>query len=115
MLLRPGTQTGVMLMYDGDAILIGYGEPTYDAYGNEIQTEIRTPVYVMPGGVYASEFYAAGQNNLHPSISFRIANRADYNGERLIEYEGRTYTIIRPDWNPQHDGITLICEERING
>jgi len=101
-------------MYDSDAVLIGYGTPAYDEYGNEIQTEIRTPVFVQPSGVYSSEFYAAGQNNLHPDITFKISNRADYNGERLIEYEGKTYTVIRPDWTAQRDGILLICEERIN-
>ena len=41
-------------MYDGVATLIGYGEPTYDEYLNEVPTEIRTEVFVQPRGVYQS-------------------------------------------------------------
>jgi hypothetical protein len=44
-----------------------------------------------------------------------MTNRADYDGEKLIEWNGKVYTIIRADWTAQRDNIRLICEERING
>lgn len=100
-------------MYDDVAYLIRYGAPTYDEYGNEILAETRTQIYVQPQSVYSSEFYNAGQNGLHPTITFAIANKADYSGEELIEYQGKLYTVIRPDWRAQRDAIRLICEERI--
>lgn len=101
-------------MYDGTAVLKAYGEPTFDAAGNEIPTITETTVFVQPRGVYSSEFYNAAQLGLKPSVTLFIANKADYHDEKVIEYEGRDYDVIRVDWSAQRDGISLICEERVN-
>lgn len=101
-------------MYDGTATLKAYGEPTFDEAGNEIPSIQETTVYVQPRGVYQSEFYNAAQLGLKPSITLYIANRADYNGEKVLEYEGTEYDVIRVDWSAQRDGISLVCEERVN-
>jgi len=101
-------------MYDGIAILKAYGEPTYDGYGNEFIPEIDTTVFVQPRGVYQSEFYNAAQLGLKPSITLYMTNRADYDGQKVLAYEGKEYSVIRVDWSAQRDGISLVCEERIN-
>lgn len=100
-------------MYDNIAYLMGESSKTYDEYGNEKITYEKRKVYVMPRGVYSSEFYNAAQAGLHPEITFEMTNRADYNNERLIEFEGVVYNIIRPDWNAQKDKISLVCEKRV--
>lgn len=100
-------------MYDSIATLKGEPTSTYDEYGNEVITYKDTQVYVMPKGVYQAEYYNAGQLGLHPSITFVLANKADYNGEKLIEWNGVYYDVIRTDWTAQRDSISLICEERI--
>lgn len=100
-------------MYDNVAILKSNPVATYDSDGNEVITYSDTTVFVMPRGVYASEFYSAGQLNLQPSITLTLTNKADYNGEKLLEYEGELYNVIRPDWTAQRDSISLICERRI--
>lgn len=101
-------------MYEDVATLISYGTTTYDEYGNaSIETE-KTTVYVKTRGVYQSEYYNAAQLGLKPSITFEIANREDYNGEKVLEYNGRVFTVIRADWTADRDGISLICEERTN-
>ena len=100
-------------MYDGIATLISYGTATYDSYGNELITETTSDVYVQPRGVYQSEFYNASQLGLKPSLTLYIANRADYNDQKVIRYNGKEYTVIRADWTAQRDGISLICEERV--
>lgn len=100
-------------MYDSVATLKGEPVATYDEYGNEVITYTETTVYVQPRSIYASEFYNAAQAGLHPSITFTLTNRADYNGEKLVEWEGTTYNVVRVDWNAQRDAISLICEERI--
>lgn len=100
-------------MYDGVATLKEYGEPTYDRYGNEEQHVSERTVYVQPRGVYQSEFYNAAQLGLKPTLTLYMANRIDYNDEKVIEYEGKEYNVIRVDWNAQRDGISLICEERV--
>ena len=100
-------------MYDSIATLKGEPTVTYDTYGNEVITYQDSQVYVMPRGVYNAEFYNAAQAGLHPSITFELTNRADYHGEKLIEWNGVYYDVIRTDWTAQRDKISLICEERI--
>lgn len=100
-------------MYDSIATLKGEPTVTYDTYGNEVITYKDNQVYVMPRGVYNAEFYNAAQAGLHPSITFVLTNKADYNGEKLIEWQGVLYNVIRTDWTAQRDSISLICEERI--
>ena len=101
-------------MYDGVATLRAYGTPTFDAYGNEVPTITETEVFVQPRGVYQSEFYNAAQLGLKPSLTLYIANREDYDGQKVLEYEGKDYNVIRVDWTAQRDSISLICEERVH-
>lgn len=101
-------------MYDSVATLKGAPTVSFDEYGNEIITYTEKTVYVQPRGVFNSEFYNAAQLGLHPSVTFVLANKADYNGERLLEWESKLYNVIRTDWTAQRDAISLICEERVN-
>lgn len=101
-------------MYDSIATLKAYGTPTFDQYGNEIQTITETEVFVQPRGVYQSEFYNAAQAGLHPSVTLYMTNREDYHGEKVLDFEGKSYNVIRVDWTAQRDGISLICEERVH-
>lgn len=99
-------------MYDAIATLKKYSAPTFDTYGNEIATVEEREVFVQPRSVYASEFYNAAQAGMKPTLSLYMTNRADYEGEKVVEFEGREYTVIRVDWKAQRDGLYLICEER---
>lgn len=100
-------------MYDTLITLKTQDEATYDEYGNQILTYKDNPVYAMPRSVYSAEFYSAAQAGLHPSITFEISNRADYDGQKLVEWEGKLYDVVRTDWRGQNDKISLICEERV--
>lgn len=100
-------------MYDGIATLISEGDPTYDKYGNATTTKIRKDVFVQPRGVYQSEFYNAAQLGLSPSITLYMTFRGDYDGQKVVEYCGKEYSVIRVDWVAQRDGISLVCEERV--
>lgn len=101
-------------MYDDVAVLKGYGQVAYDKYGNESYTMEETTVYVQPRGVYSSEFYNAAQLGLKPSITFVLANRADYADQPIIKFHDKEYNVIRVDWDAQRDSINLICEERVS-
>ena len=100
-------------MYDGVAILKSYSNEGFDKYGNKTTKEVKRTVFVQPRGVYASEFYNAAQLGLKPSITLYMTNRNDYQGEKVLEFNGKDYSVIRVDWNAQRDGISLICEERV--
>lgn len=100
-------------MYDDIAILKGYELITFDTYGNPVSTIEKTEVFVQPRGVYQSEYYNAAQVGLKPSLTLFIPNRADYGGQKFLEYDGKDYEVIRTDWTAQRDGIALICEEKV--
>lgn len=99
-------------MYDGVAVLIAY-EHAYDEYGRKVPIESRKQVFVQPRGVYASEFYTAQQLGLKPSVTLDMTDQRDYDGQKVLEYNGRRYNVVRVDWTAQRDGISLICEERL--
>ena len=100
-------------MYDGIAILKSYSNEGFDKYGNKTTKEVKRAVFVQPRGVYASEFYNAAQLGLKPSLTLFMTNRNDYQGEKVVEFNGKDYSVIRVDWTAQRDGISLICEERV--
>lgn len=101
-------------MYDSVAVLKRLkNSVTFDEHGNEQVTYIDTLVPVMPRSVYNSEFYNAAQVGLHPSIVLQLANRADYRNEKLVEFEGELYDVIRTDWVAQRDGIALTLQRRV--
>lgn len=60
--------------------------------------------------VYASDFFAAAHAGLRPSAVLILANFADYEGERVVEVEGVTYTVIRR--YRDGDRLELTLEER---
>lgn len=101
-------------MYDNIAYLLKDGAKTYDTYLNEHIERTRRMVYVQPRSVYNGEFYNASIIGLHPSITLTLTNRADYDGETLVEYEGKIYNVIRADWKAQRDSISLVLEEKTN-
>ena len=101
-------------MYDAVAYLLKDDAKTYDTYLNEHITTTRRMVYVQPRSVYNSEFYNASILGLHPSITLTLVNRADYEGEKVVEFEGQLYSVIRADWKAQRDHIDLILEEKTN-
>ena len=100
-------------MYDSVATLKAYGTPTFDEYGNEVPSITETEVFVQPRSVYQSEFYNAAQLGLKPSLTLFLSNRDDYDGQKVLEFEGKEYNVIRVDWTAQRDGISLVCEERV--
>ena len=86
---------------------------TYDDYGNEIETCTDREVFAVPRGVYNAEFYRAAQVGLHPSMTFVLTNREDYQGEKLLIHDDKVFTVIRVDWKAQRDKVELVCEEQI--
>lgn len=103
----------MITVYDSVAILYKDESKTYDTYGNETINRTGHMVYVQPRGIYQAEFYNASQLGLHPSLNLHMANRADYDGEKLVSFDGKMYNIIRVDWTAQRDSIDLVCEERV--
>ena len=69
----------------------------FTGYGAELQREIsgRRKVYANVKTVGYREFYQAAANGLKPTLVFTIALYWEYQGEKMIEYNGELYDVIR--------------------
>lgn len=102
-------------MFEGTAIL-KKAVVTQDENLNEVTTYTERTVFVRPRSVFASEFYQAAAVGLKPALTLVLASFADYDGEKLLEYVGKEYTVTRVYQRPDRDSVELTLEERaVNG
>lgn len=99
-------------MYDGIATLFTAVE-TQDKYGNIIETLTGTDVYVKPRSVYANDFYNAAHAGLKPEVVLVLSNPEDYNGETIVDYNGKRYEVIRVYQKPERDAVELTLQSAI--
>ncbi len=71
---------------------------------NEVPCTVRSVGY--------SEFYAARSAGIEPSVVFVLALAEDYAGEKIVEWNGGRYRVVRT-WM-QGDGIEITCEAATN-
>lgn len=89
---------------------------TQDENLNEVTTYTERTVFVRPRSVFASEFYQAAAVGLKPALTLVLSSFADYDGEKLLEYGGKEYTVTRVYQRPDRDSVELTLEERaVNG
>ena len=68
---------------------------TYDDVGNTVETLTKKQVYVKPKSIKATEFYQAAEVGMKPDFTLVLADYYDYNGEKLVEYNGEMYDVLR--------------------
>lgn len=86
---------------------------TLDASLNQAATYKDRVVFVRPSSVRMAEFYQAANAGLKPELVLVLANFADYEGERVVLYEGKEYTVLRTYRKPDRDSLELTLEERV--
>lgn len=79
-----------------------------EGYGVE-PAQRRTLFCNWEEGVSQNEFYLSNKQGLQATDSVEL-QRADYEGERFAEYQGRRYRVIR-SFPASFDTITLILSE----
>lgn len=57
------------------------------------------------------EYYRAMERDLHPSLVFRLADYAEYKGERQAIFEGNRYRVVRVYIDGQ--AVELTVEEAV--
>lgn len=72
-------------------------------------TEPRRDVFCTVRSVGMNEFYRAHENAMHPTLVFILADEAEYQGEKICEYHGTRYAVIRTYVDRQR--IELTVEE----
>lgn len=71
-------------------------------------TETARTVFAEIRSVGYSEFYAAKSAGIEPSIVFVLADYAEYDGEKIVLFDGKRYRVVRTYTNAQT--IELTCE-----
>lgn len=99
-------------MYDNVASLLKATE-RQDVYGNILEEYTEREVFVKPRSVYANDFYNAATVGLKPEIVLVLNNVADYEGEKMVLFNGELYTVIRTYQRPEKDALELTLERRL--
>lgn len=81
-----------------------------DEIGQFISTEIKHQVFCDVRSITRSEWYDAGRDGMQPSYIFTMF-RHDYNGEKIVEFEGNRYGIYRT-YIDRNEQIELYVEEK---
>lgn len=82
-------------MMDDVCKLIAEDGVTTDEYLNEVPAYSEREVFCRVSGITRSEFYSAATADLQPEWTIRLSDFKDYNGEKLVEYDGEVYSVIR--------------------
>ena len=94
-----------------DVINLISEETQKDKYGMTRTTESKREVFCNVSSVSSSEFFSAHQNNLNAEFRFTMF-RYDYEGEKKVEYDGKTYSVYRTHLNQDSDEIELYVERK---
>ena len=69
-------------------------EQTQDSYGVWRKVYTKRRIFCDIHSVTASEFFEGGRNGLNPEYQFTVF-APDYEGERIVEFNGMTYAVYR--------------------
>lgn len=96
------------MTYDHELILISQNLAAEDELGNQIPAETETVVLCGLKSVGRNEFYSAAVTGLKPELIF-VLHGYEYNGERIVKFEGNRYRVIRTFAN-SFEEVELTCE-----
>jgi SPP1 family predicted phage head-tail adaptor len=82
----------------------------YDEYGVARKTRSSREVYCKVDSVTRAEFFEAGRQGLNPEYRITMFF-GDYNGEAVVGYKGRTYSVYRT-YQAKTDEIELYVERQ---
>ena len=80
-------------------------------YGIQKPVQTFREVFCEVHSVTRSEVFEGGRNGLNPAFQFTIF-QGEYNGETIVEYQGRTFSIYRTYIIPGTDYIELYVERK---
>lgn len=83
---------------------------TSRAHGvHEAVEEDKRPVLCTVKSVRQTEYYAARNTGYKPEIMFELTLEEDYHGESRLEYNGKSYDVIRT-FEPDGGGMEIIAQ-----
>ena len=83
-------------MYDDLIVLVDETETgEKDNYGDKIIQEVRKEVLAQRMSIGMKEFYQAQTDGMKPEIKFKLADCYDYDNQKIVDYEGFRYKVLR--------------------
>ena len=79
-------------------------------YGVWVETTTSRNVFCQVDSVTRAEFFDGGRNGLNPEFRMTLFF-GDYDGEKLVMYNGKTYSVYRT-FQARNDTIELYCERK---
>lgn len=68
---------------------------SYDDVGNTIETIKKTQVFVKPQSIRMKEFYQLAEVGMKADFTLVLADYYDYHDEKIVEYNGTMYDVVR--------------------
>lgn len=84
---------------------------TQDEYGAWQTTVSKRQVFAKTRSVSRLEFFQGGRSGLNPEMQFTIF-AGDYEGETIVEHNGKTYAVYRTYLPEDSDYIELYVERK---
>ena len=92
--------------------LIRQDGSSVDNAGDRVISEISREVFCRLESIGQKEFYQANALGLQPEIKFVLSDYFDYQGEKLISYDSRLYSVLRTF--RKGNEIEIICTREVN-
>jgi len=99
-------------MLANDTIYLITNTESPNTLGDPIKTPTKRLIYADRLSVGRAEFYQAAATGLRPELKFEI-QAIEYQNEATLEYESKTYTIIRT-YKKGLDKLELTCQGVVN-
>lgn len=84
-----------------------------DDYGRAVTEETRRDIFATECGVKRNEFYQAQAIGMTPTVTFQCFG-FDYDDEKIIEYNGREYSVIRT-YPLDGERLEIVCTDIAEG
>lgn len=94
-----------------DVIYLISETKTQNAFGGWTSTEKKSEVFCDVKSVTRTEWFEAGRSGIaHPEYVF-IMNRNEYDGEKIVEYDGKRYGVYRT-YAAKNENLELYVEAK---
>ncbi len=80
--------------------------------GDLVKTRSEREVFVDVKSIGQSEFYQAQATGLKPEFKFILADFFDYENEKIVNYDGKDYRIVRIFRSGNR--LEMVCEGDVN-
>lgn len=86
---------------------------TVNDIGQEVKEETARQVFCQTRSITRSEFYDAANAGLKPEAVLILSTAYDYQGEKLVEWGGERYTVMRTYQAPDSDALELTIQQEV--